>query len=420
MSDTSPGAVAGRATATAPANIALIKYWGARDLARALPVNPSLSMTLSACRTRTSVDFSPEPGDDEVWLAPQELPGDETVVIGPPTSGGEGGGGVPAGSHDAAGSGGEVRGSGGDLGGFDGAAPGSAGGEHRGDLRDPGPAFTARVLAHLDVLRRRAGLDPGAGRFRVVTVNSFPSSAGIASSASGFAALTVAGAAALGLGLDLERDAGELSSLARQSGSGSATRSLLGGFVLWPDPAGGDADDPRAVRLHPADHWRLADLVALVDAGAKEVSSLGGHRLAPSSPYFARRLEILPERLDRVRRALADRDFASLATAVEEEAIDLHLIAMSSRPPIHYWSGGTVDVLAAVRRLRADGVPACSTIDAGPNVHVLCPPEAADAVAARLAEIPAVQAVLRDRAGDGPVLQEAFRGEALAAAGEAW
>lgn len=388
MIGTSPGTVAGRATATAPANIALIKYWGARDLARALPVNPSLSMTLSACRTRTTVHFSPEPGDDEVWLAPQELPGDETAVIGPAV-----GGSSEAGSGDA--------------------------GSDR-QLRDPGPAFTARVLAHLDVLRRRAGLDLGAGRFRVVTVNSFPSSAGIASSASGFAALTVAGAAALGFGLDLERDAGELSALARQSGSGSATRSLLGGFVLWPDPAGGDADDPRAVQLHPADHWRLVDLVALVDTGAKEVSSLGGHRLAPTSPYFARRLEILPERLDHVRRALADRDFASLAAAVEEEAIDLHLIAMSSRPPIHYWAGGTVDVLAAVRRLRADGVPACSTIDAGPNVHVLCPPEAADAVAARLAELPAVQAVLRDRAGDGPVLQEVFRGEAVAAVGEAW
>jgi diphosphomevalonate decarboxylase len=392
----------GRATATAPANIALIKYWGARDLARALPLNPSLSMTLSVCHTRTTVELSPEPGDDEVWLAPQELAGDETVVIGPTARAAA----VAAAGVAAAG---------------DGPARGEPHhGPRTGARRDPGPAFTARVLAHLDVLRRRAGLDPGAGRFRVVTANSFPSSAGIASSASGFAALTVAGAAALGLGLDLERDAGELSALARRSGSGSATRSLLGGFVLWPDPAGGDADDPRAVQLHPADHWRLADLIAVVDAGAKEVSSLGGHRLAPSSPYFARRLELLPERLDRVRRALADRDFASLAEAVEEEAIDLHLIAMSSRPPIHYWTGGTLDVLAAVRRLRAEGVPACATIDAGPNVHVLCPPEAAGAVAARLAELPAVQTVLRDRAGDGPVLEDAFRGEALATSGGGW
>ena len=378
-----PGTLPGRATATAPANIAFVKYWGARDIGRALPMNPSLSMTLSACRTRTTVDFRPDPGDDEVWLAAGGAVGDETVVLGP----GAGGGAEPAAASR---------------------------------LRDPGPAFTARVLAHLDNLRRRAGLEREEGRFRVVTQNTFPSSAGIASSASGFAALTVAGAAAVGLGLDLERDAAELSSLARQSGSGSATRSLMGGFVLWPDPAGADPDDPRAVQLHPADHWRLADLVALVDAGAKEVSSLGGHRLAPTSPYFARRLETLPERLDRVRRALAERDFLRLGAAIEEEAIDLHLIAMSSRPPIHYWTAGTVEVLAAVRRLRAEGMPAWSTMDAGPNVHVICPPEAADAVAARLAELPAVQQVIRDRAGDGPVLEEVFRGEALAAAGEPW
>lgn len=376
-----PGTLPGRATATAPANIAFVKYWGARDVGRALPMNPSLSMTLSACRTRTTVDFRPEPGDDEVWLASPRLAGDETVVIGP-----AGGGESPAPAR----------------------------------WRDPGPAFTARVLAHLENLRRRAGLGREDGRFRVVTANTFPSSAGIASSASGFAALTVAGAAALGLGLDLERDAAELSSLARQSGSGSATRSLMGGFVLWPDPAGGDADDPRAVQLHPAEHWPLSDLVALVDAGAKEVSSLGGHRLAPTSPYFARRLETLPERLDRVRRALAERDFTRLGAAIEEEAIDLHLIAMSSRPPIHYWAPGTVEVLAAVRRLRGEGLPAWSTMDAGPNVHVICPPEAAAAVAARLEELPAVQGVIRDRAGDGPVLEEAFRGEALAAAEDPW
>lgn len=351
----------GRATATAPANIAFIKYWGARDLERALPANPSLSMTLSACRTRTTVELFPDDGPDEVWLAADDREAPAAVDREPALD----------------------------------------------TLRDPGAGFTARVLAHLDNLRRRAGIEPGSGRFRVVTANSFPSSAGIASSASGFAALTVAGAAALGLALD----AGELSSLARQSGSGSAARSVLGGFVLWPDPAGTDADDPRAVQVHAADHWRLADLVALVDTGAKAVSSLAGHRLAPTSPYFSTRLDRLPGRLERVRRGLAERDMSALGEAIEEEAIDLHLIAMSSRPPIHYWSAGTVAVLAAVRELRAEGVAAWSTMDAGPNVHVICPPEAADTVAARLAEIPAVQAVIRDAAGDGPHVEQALHGE---------
>jgi diphosphomevalonate decarboxylase len=339
----------GRATATAPANIAFVKYWGARDLARALPLNPSISMTLRRCVTRTTVEVLPGPGDDEVWWLDEGVP----------------------------------RGAG------------------REAARDPGAAFTARVRAHLAHLRRRAGLGPGEARFRVLTGNTFPAAAGMASSASGFAALTVAGAAALGLALD----PGELSSLARQSGSGSAARSVLGGYVEWPDPAGGDPDDPRAVQLAPAAHWDLRDVVAVVESGAKEVSSLDGHRRAASSPYLGRRLELLPDRLERVRRGLAGRDLDLLGATVEEEALDLHLIAMSSRPPIHYWSPGTVEVLAAVRALRRDGVEAWSTMDAGPNVHVLCTPEAEEAVAARLGAIPSVGLVLRDGVGPGPTVE---------------
>jgi diphosphomevalonate decarboxylase len=237
---------------------------------------------------------------------------------------------------------------------------------------------------------------------RVTTGNSFPAAAGLASSASGFAALTVAGAAALGLDLD----AGGLSSLARASGSGSAARSVLGGYVEWPEPAGGDPDDPRAAQLAPAGHWDLRDVIAVVAAEAKEVSSLAGHRRAATSPYFARRLELVPDRLARVRRALAGRDLELLGATIEEEAIDLHLVAMSSRPAIHYWSPGTVAVLAAVRELRGTGVAAWSTMDAGPNVHVICGPEAEEAVAGRLAGIAAVREVLRDGVGDGPVVEE--------------
>ncbi|HUO86595.1 MAG TPA: hypothetical protein VM617_04330, partial [Thermoanaerobaculia bacterium] len=121
----------GRATATAPANIAFVKYWGARDLERALPVNPSLSMTLSACRARTTVEFWPASGDDEVWLGADEPLGDATVVIGREALGEAM---IAAGSR---------------------AAGGRPGDHHR--LRDPGPAFSSRVLAHLDNLRRQGG-----------------------------------------------------------------------------------------------------------------------------------------------------------------------------------------------------------------------------------------------------------------------
>ena len=336
----------GRATAVAPANIAFIKYWGATDRARAVPVNPSISMTLSECVSRTTVEFDPAPGDDEVWIGKAA---------------------------------------------------------ERGGWRDPGHSFSRRVLAHLEELRRRLGVEAGAGRFQVVTENSFPAAAGMASSASGFSALAVAVSAALGA----SPSPTELSALARSSGSGSAARSVMGGYVEWPAPGEEDRDndDPRAVQLFPADHWHLCDVIAVVETGAKEVSSLEGHTRAPSSPYFELRLGELHRRLDAVRRGLVERDFQRLGQAVEEEAVDLHLIAMSSRPPVYYWVPATLAVLAAVRRLRADGVAAWSTMDAGANVHVITTPDHEAEVAERLAAVEGVHTVMRDRVGDGPTVE---------------
>ncbi|HEX4954088.1 MAG TPA: diphosphomevalonate decarboxylase [Thermoanaerobaculia bacterium] len=324
---------AGKASVAAPANIAFIKYWGARDLAEALPANASISMTLSACLSHSTVAARPEPGPDEVLLA----------------------------------------------------SPGGA--------LAPAPAgFSRRVVGHLDVLRRSTGF---AGSFRVATVNSFPASAGLASSASGFAALAVAALESLGL----ELPAGELSALARASGSASAARSVLGGFVEL--PAGLEARAGAHV-LYPAEHWSLCDVIALIETGEKEVSSLEGHRRAPTSPYFERRLEQLPEKLARVRSALAARDLEALGPLIEEEAIDLHLIAMSSRPGIFYWAPATLVVLAELRALRAAGIGAWGTMDAGPNVHVICEPRDAAVVADRLASLPGVRSILSDGVGSGP------------------
>jgi diphosphomevalonate decarboxylase len=337
MTVESAPAIERSATVEAASNIAFVKYWGARDLERAVPVNPSISMTLQACRSICSVTFRAGRGEDEVWL------GDE-------------GGGV---------------------------------------LRPAPPAFAARVLAQVERLRRRFAAH---GSFRVATRNTFPAAAGLASSASGFAALTLALTRALGLELS-ER---ELSDLARESGSGSAARSVLGGYVEW--PAG--ENDTAARQIAAADHWALCDVIAVVESAAKEVSSLEGHRRAASSPYYPRRQELLPGRLDVVRRAIARRDLALLGDVLEEEAIDLHLIAMSSRPPIFYWQPATLEVLRAVRGLRAGGTPAFSTMDAGANVHVICEPDAEPAVAAALTQVPGVGRVIRDRVGSGPVWRE--------------
>ena len=330
-----------KATVSAPANIAFIKYWGARDLDRAIPMNSSISMTLDHCVSRCTVEVLDHEGGgdrDEVWLA-----------------------------------------------------------ESGGGFGTPDPDFGQRVRTQLDRIRKWAGRSEAV---RVATRNSFPTAGGLASSASGFAALTLAAASAFG-----KKDApvGELSLLARRSGSGSAARSVLGGYVEWPARGNGSGDEESYARqIAPADHWELRNVIAVVEIGPKTVSSIEGHRRALTSPYFEKRQELLPARLDKVRRAIKERDLAALGPVLEEEATDLHLIAMSSHPPIFYWSPGTVAVLRAVRELRQEGLNAWATMDAGANVHVICDVDSEDEVAERLEDLPAVGFVIRDGVGDGP------------------
>jgi len=192
----------------------------------------------------------------------------------------------------------------------------------------------------------------------------------------------------------------ELSRLARASGSGSAARSVYGGFVEWPAP--NVSYESGAVQIAGTEHWDLCDVIAVVEIGPKVVSSLEGHRRALGSPYYETRQELLPARLEEVRRAIAARDIERLGPVLEEEAIDLHLIAMSSLPPIFYWSPGTVGVLRAVRELRQEGIQAYATMDAGANVHVICEDESVDDVASRLDSLSVVGFVIRDGVGAGP------------------
>ncbi len=329
-----------KTTVSAPANIAFIKYWGARDLDRALPMNPSISMTLEHCVTQCTVETLGHGGEDEVWLA-----------------------------------------------------------EPDGGFGTPEPEFAQRMRDHLSRIRKWAGRTEAV---RVATRNTFPTAGGLASSASGFAALTLAAAGAFGKKASTK----ELSLLARRSGSGSACRSVLGGFVEW-TPAKGDGnpnsdDDSYARQIADADHWDLSNVIAVVEIGPKTVSSIEGHRRALTSPYYAKRQELLPERLDKVRKAIRDRDLATLGPILEEEAVDLHLIAMSSHPPVFYWSPGTLAVLRAVRELRQEGLAAWATMDAGANVHVICDTDSEDEVADRLEDLPAVGFVIRDGVGPGP------------------
>lgn len=227
-------------------------------------------------------------------------------------------------------------------------------------------AAQARVSAHLDLIREMAGTRLGAG---VSSHSDFPPAAGLASSAAAFAALTVAGCTAAGLQIDRRG----LSSLARR-GSGSAARSLFGGFVEL--LAGSDHLTSFAQPLAPAEHWKLIDLIVLVSRSPKETGSTAGHMAADSSPLQAARVSDTPRRLQECRQAIAARDFERLAHVVEQDSDMMHAVMMTSRPALHYWQPLSLEVMGAVRGLRNRGLAVCYTIDAGPNVHCLCLPEA--------------------------------------------
>jgi diphosphomevalonate decarboxylase len=248
----------------------------------------------------------------------------------------------------------------------------------------------ARVVAHLDRVRALAQIQT---RARVQSQNNFPMGAGIASSASAFAALSLAATRAAGLELS-ER---ELSILARQ-GSGSACRSIPGGFVEW--LAGSESANSYAVSIAPPSFWDVRDVIAIVSAEEKKVGSTDGHAAASSSHFLAERVNALPARLARVRRALFARDLAALGPAIEADAVELHLVAMTSSPPIFYWSPGMVRVIQAARAWRADGLAVYFTLDAGPNVHLICEAQDATQVAARAREISDVQQVIVNAPGE--------------------
>ncbi len=246
-----------------------------------------------------------------------------------------------------------------------------------------------RVSYILDLIRSMAGMQE---RAEVITENNFPSGAGIASSASAFAALALAGSAAAGLNLS----EAELSRLARR-GSGSASRSIPAGFVEW--QAGTGDEDSYAVSIATPEYWKLADCIAIVSASHKKTGSTEGHALAPTSPLQAARVADAPRRLDLCRSAILNRDFEALASIVELDSDMMHAVMMTSSPALHYWQPASLSVMQAVRQWRSEGLPVCYTVDAGPNVHVLCPETEAQRVDRRLREIPGVSDVLVARAG---------------------
>lgn len=248
-----------------------------------------------------------------------------------------------------------------------------------------------RVSYILGIIREMAGIHNSA---EVMTENNFPSGAGIASSAAAFAALALAGSKAAGLNLS-ERD---LSRLARR-GSGSAARSIPGGFVEW--QAGKSDEDSFAFSIAGPTQWKIVDCVAIVSSVHKKTGSTEGHSISQTSPLQAARVADAPRRMDLCRSAILNCDFDSFASIVELDSDMMHAVMMTSTPALHYWKPASLEVMNKVRQWRAEGIPACYTVDAGPNVHVICPESEAHMIDKKLREIPGVEDVLVARPG-GP------------------
>ncbi len=310
-------------TALAHPNIALIKYWGKRDLERNLPAVGSISLTLDGLYTRMSLD------------AGSSLASDRLTLNG-----------------------------------------------------EPAPALLPRLSACLDTV-----LGKDRPRLSIDSESNFPVAAGLASSASAFAACVVAADALDGGGRSLDT----LSNLAGR-GSGSAARSLFGGIAELSNRDGG----VDVATLRGPGEWPLEVVVAVTSEGKKAVGSGDAMEISRrTSPFYARWLEEQEGDLKEARRAVASRDFAALGSISEHNCLKMHSVMWTSRPPMVYWTSATVACLETVRRLAAAGVPVFFTIDAGPQVKAVCLPEAADTVAAELGETPGVRRVLRSGLGEG-------------------
>ncbi len=338
-------------TAQAPANIAFIKYWGKKDADLRIPLNDSISMNLSGCFTTTTVEFSSELKEDSIRHSGKSGQKADASRI-----------------------------------------------SKRSWTSQDDFSFQekTRISNHLDLIRKKAGISTKA---RVVTHNSFPKGTGIASSASGFAALTVAATSALSLTLSEK----ELTILARL-GSGSASRSIPDGFVRW--TTGTTSNDSYAYSLYPSSYWALCDILVIVDTNTKETSSTIGMENVSTSPLLSQRLIDVRDRCEGLTQAFANKDFEKLGMVIEEDCLNMHAVMQTQNPALNYLTSVTIKVMEMVKTWRKQGIAVYYTIDAGPNVHLICEENIKEKVLERIKNLNGVEQVIINKVEKGTKLIE--------------
>ncbi len=328
---------------SAPSNIALVKYWGKKDnhpslkgeLAKQIPANPSVSFTLNNCKTITKLAFAKKPFDK---LNPKNAMFSFDLLFE---------------------------------------------GKPKEDFKPKIQKFFERIEIYLPFLKEY--------HFTIDTQNTFPHSSGIASSASGMAALamnlmSLEKALSQNFGTEMTEDYFyQKASFLARLGSGSACRSVKGKIVVWGQHSNiQGSSDLFGVEFPNAIHENFKnyqDTILLVDKGEKQVSSTVGHDLMHNHPFAERRFEQAHENLDKLTTVLETGNLDEFITIVESEALTLHAMMMTSIPYFILMKPNTLEIINAIWKFRNETkIPVCFTLDAGANVHVLYPKNTKESV----------------------------------------
>ncbi|OGK16243.1 diphosphomevalonate decarboxylase [Candidatus Roizmanbacteria bacterium RIFCSPHIGHO2_01_FULL_39_12c] len=231
-----------------------------------------------------------------------------------------------------------------------------------------------RVIRHLNRIRSLTKIKSMA---KAVSENNFPRATGLSSSASGFAALTLAASKAAGLDLNEK----ELSILARQ-GSGSACRSIPSGFVEWLD--GNTNSTSCAISIFPEDYWQILDVVVIVSYEKKEILTSEGQKLAKSSIFFPLRQRLIKNKIKECKRLIKNKDFRRFGELIEAEALELHAVMLTSEPSLIYWLPFTIKLINQVKSWRKEGIEVYFTLNTGQNLHLIVEEKDKDIIVKKL------------------------------------
>ncbi len=234
-----------------------------------------------------------------------------------------------------------------------------------------------KITKFMDIIRQKANINTFA---RIESTNHVPTSAGLASSASAYAALAAAGSKAYGLNLSQE----DLSRLARR-GSGSATRSIFGGFAAW--NKGTDDESSYGYSIEDPVKMDVNMIAIILNNQPKKISSRKGMKISiETSPYYQSWIQQTTDDFQTIEEAIKENDFTTLGKTAELNAMRMHSLTLSSDPSYLYINADSLEVINIVKELRENGVECYYTMDAGPNVKIICQSDKISAITDKLSD----------------------------------